>query len=106
MSNTPNDKKAEEFEKKIKLKILAMRMNFVHDKLSLLNALSAEMTEDNIFKAQILGHQIKGSAATFNFQYMSEVGEKIENAASEKNIMELNNNLSELRSYLEAELKT
>ena len=47
-----------------------------------------------------LGHSMKGSGSIYGFDGITELGKMIEASAKNKNPVEINNNLAELRDYL------
>lgn len=98
-----NLKDSADFERKMKLRLFGMRKKFIDDKLEMLNSLDVNLNEQNLEKVQTLGHQLMGRAATFSYEYLSLLGEKIENAAKNKQLKALESYLDELRKLLENE---
>ncbi|TDO86439.1 Hpt domain-containing protein [Halanaerobium saccharolyticum] len=49
----------------------------------------------------IIGHSLKGSGGGYGFDYLTEIGSKIEKNAEAKNKEEIKNLISELKNYLD-----
>ncbi|MGM0500114.1 MAG: Hpt domain-containing protein [Bacillota bacterium] len=50
---------------------------------------------------RIIGHSMKGSGGGYGFDYLTEIGSQIEQAAELKNDHKIKNLINELKKYLE-----
>lgn len=96
----------EEFKKEIKIKIVidAELEDLIPEYLDRRRADVQEIlaaAENKIFeRAKTLGHQMKGSGSGYGFDFISEVGAKIEVEATAQNPEILRALAEELESYL------
>lgn len=50
-----------------------------------------------------IGHQLKGNATTFGFDPLSEIGIRMEEAAKQKNLPEIQKAIMDFQSYLKSQ---
>jgi HPt (histidine-containing phosphotransfer) domain-containing protein len=58
------------------------------------------LNESEFDQIRIIGHSMKGSGGGYGFDYLTEIGAQIEKEAELNNKDEINNLISELKSYL------
>lgn len=58
--------------------------------------LTGELRKGNFEEFKRIGHQLKGNGATFGFPEIGELGKRLEKAALENNVPELQNLLKDL----------
>ena len=66
-----------------------------------LKAIQALLTAGGMEEIRFLAHRMKGSGASFGFDPITEFGARMESAATEKDIEEVNHNITKLLNYLD-----
>ncbi|MFW5961533.1 MAG: Hpt domain-containing protein [bacterium] len=59
------------------------------------------LEESEYDQIRIIGHSMKGSGGGYGFDYLTEIGSKIEKEAQLKNRAEIKNLIEKLKSYLD-----
>ena len=59
------------------------------------------LKESDFEQIRIIGHSMKGSGGGYGFDYLTEIGSKIEKQAESKNENKIKNLINELRDYLD-----
>lgn len=73
---------------------------FFENRESDIENLKESLANHNYDKIQQIGHQLKGAGGSYGFDYITEIGEKIEDLANESNTKEIKQLIAELESYL------
>ena len=59
------------------------------------------LAEDNYEEIRIIGHSMKGSGGGYGFDYITEIGKKIEDSAVEKNEDRIRDSIKKLEEYIQ-----
>jgi HPt (histidine-containing phosphotransfer) domain-containing protein len=62
---------------------------------------SRMLLDNDMEPIRIIGHTMKGNGASYGFSYISELGERIENAAKEGNSTSIDAALKEFEEYID-----
>lgn len=74
---------------------------FFDNRKSDIEDLKEYLVAENYDKIEQIGHQLKGAGGSYGFDYITEIGRKIENLANENNLREIEQLIDELESYLQ-----
>ena len=66
-----------------------------------IETMRANLNSGDFEAVMIRGHSMKGSGGGYGFDGITDIGKCIEDAAKEKNVDEINNQVDELASYLD-----
>ncbi|MBF8435446.1 Hpt domain-containing protein [Halanaerobiaceae bacterium Z-7014] len=73
---------------------------FFKNRESDIEVLKESLANKKYEKIEQIGHQLKGAGGSYGFDYISEIGKKIEDLASESNTIEIRQLINELESYV------
>ncbi len=64
------------------------------------NAIKEAIESSDWSTCQKIGHNLKGSGGSYGFDFVSEMGGNIENAASQRNKEQIQGSIKDLKEYL------
>ena len=73
---------------------------FFDNRESDIKNLKEHLANENYDKIEQIGHQLKGAGGSYGFDYITEIGKKIENLANKNNVKEIEQLIDELKSYM------
>ncbi len=73
---------------------------FFDNRESDIKNLKEHLANENYDKIEQIGHQLKGAGGSYGFDYITEIGKKIENLANKNNVKEIEQLIDELESYM------
>lgn len=78
-----------------------LAQRYLENRRAELALLSAHLASENFAEIRRLGHNMKGTAASYGFTMLSAIGAELERDASERQASDIARLLEELSSFLE-----
>lgn len=75
--------------------------NFLKNRKNDIENMKNHLEENDLEKIEVIGHGMKGSGGGYGFDYISEIGKRIEKAAKEEDKENIKKSIIKLQEYLE-----
>ncbi|MBT4266207.1 MAG: Hpt domain-containing protein [Deltaproteobacteria bacterium] len=95
------DKNASKFTVQIDAELEDLIPGFLKSRATDIEKVREYLAETDFASIELLGHSLKGNGAGYGFDELTTIGQRIEQAAKEKSLAEINKTLDDLADYLE-----